>query len=143
MAVLLPAGNATSAAPTGNRDALGIDRGARNYSDQVNATLALSDWNRYKTQYQPLEDLLFSMYEDPNGRQNAMEDAQEQAQMGLKNSGESFERQARGLGLQLTEGQRAAYERKQDITGGLTRVGAANTAARNYDDLRRIILGGT
>lgn len=142
MAVLVPAGNATSALTEGDTNALGVSRNDRNFAAKTNATLALADWNRYKTQYQPLEDILLSMSSDPAGRENAMEDAQEQAQVGLDNAGASFERQARGLGLQLTEGQRASYQRKQDITGGLTRVGAANTAARNYDDLRRIILGG-
>lgn len=143
MAALSSLGNALSATPTYvDHGPLGINPNDKNVADKTNAALALADWSRYSQLYQPLEDILMGMVDNPTGRQDAMTTAAQQAGQGLENANDSFERQARGLGLQLTEGQRQAYERKQDITGGLTRVGAANTAARNYDDLRRIILGG-
>ena len=149
MATLTSTGNALSAAPTttyaeqtGNT-LLGVRGGDDNYGDKVGAALALKDWDKYKALYMPLEDQLLAMVNDPNGRQNAMGAAAQGVGQNMDNANEAFERQARGLGLQLTPGQKAAYERRNDITAGLSRVGAANMAGRNYDALRRIILGGS
>lgn len=153
MATLTSVGNALSADPaaapgtqyaprTGNA-LLGIKGGGDNYGDRVGAALALADWDKYKALYMPLEDQLLAMVNDPNGRQNAMTTAAQGVVQNMDNANEAFQRQARGLGLELTSGQKAAYERRQDITSGLSRVGAANMAGRNYDALRRIILGGS
>ncbi len=153
MATLTSTGNALSADPqassgtvyapkTGNT-LLGVKGGDSNYGDKVGAALALADWDKYKALYMPLEDQLLAMVNDPNGRQNAMNTAAQGVGQNMDNANEAFERQARGLGLELTAGQKAAYERRQDITAGLSRVGAANMAGRNHDALRRIILGGS
>lgn len=143
MATLAPLGNATSAqpAPTGDQ-LLGVKRSSSSYGDDVNAALSLAEWDRYKAYYQPLEDILFGMADDPNGRQNAMNTAAQMSTNRFDEAGDAFQRQARGLGLQLTEGQQQSYDRRQDVSAGLSRVGAANTAGRNYDALRRMILGG-
>lgn len=147
MSSLSSTGNALSASPTPDQrmgdKLLGVKSGGSDYGDRVSAALALADWDRYKSMYQPLEDLLIGMVQDPNGRQNAMNTGAQAVGRNMDNAAESFERQTRGLGLELTPGQQASYERRQDITAGLTRVGAANTSARNYDQLRRIILGGS
>lgn len=142
MATLSPIGNATSAQPLTGDQLLGVQRRSPTYGDDVNAALSLAEWDRYKAYYQPLEDILFGMADDPNGRQNAMNTAAQLAGTRTDEAQDAFERQARGLGLQLTEGQRQSYERRQDISSGLSRVGAANMAGRNYDALRRVILGG-
>lgn len=143
MSSLAPLGNATSAqpAPTGDQ-LLGVKRGSSSYGDDVNAALSLAQWDRYKAYYQPLEDELFGMLEDENGRQDAMSTAAQMSTNRFDEAGDAFQRQARGLGLQLTEGQQQSFDRRQDISAGLTRVGASNMAGRNYDALRRIILGG-
>jgi hypothetical protein len=152
MATLMSTGNALSAAPatssttyapqTGNT-LLGVKPGDSNYGDKVGAALALADWDKYKALYMPLEDQLLAMVNDPNGRQNAMATAAQGVGQNMDNANDAFERQARGLGLELTAGQKASYERRNDITAGLSRVGAANMAGRNHDALRRIILGGS
>lgn len=121
---------------------LGVDPNSKTYGSDVNAAIALRDWDKYKSLYQPLEDILLQKAQDPNGRQNAITTAAQQVGQSADNADEAFRRQARGLGLQLTPDQEQTYKRKQDISAGLTRVGAANTAARNYDELRRVILGG-
>ncbi len=141
MATLTALGNATSAQPTGDQ-LLGVNPRSKTYGDDVSAALSLADWDKYKSLYQPLEDMLIGQISDPQGRQRAMDTAAQGVGQSADNAQEAFGRQARGLGLQLKPDQQATYERKSDISAGLSRVGAANTAARNYDQLRRIILGG-
>lgn len=145
MASLTSLGNPTSAEPSPGysvTNPFGLDPNSSSYGNDTNAALSLHQWGRSQALYQPLEDILFGMAESSTGRSDAMNTARQMASRSLGRSEDAFERQSRGLGLTLTSQQQQAYERRSDVTAGLTRVGAANTAASNYDALRRIIFGG-
>lgn len=124
-------------------DYFGLNPNSRTYGSQVQATIARRDWERYKTNYRPIEDRLFSLISDPDARSEQMSEASGIADRAYAPAMESFERRARGLGLTLNEEQRASFGRQLDTSKALATVGAANRAGRGYDDLRRGVLGGS
>lgn len=105
------------------------------------AMVSREQWDRYKSNYYPLEQMLADYVNDPNGRENAMSGASSLAQGSFEGAKSTWEQQAEGLGLDITPEQEKSYDRNLNIEQGKARVGAANNAGVAYDQIRRQIMG--
>jgi uncharacterized protein YcfJ len=105
------------------------------------AMVSREQWDRYKSNYYPLEQMLADYVNDPNGRQNAMQGASSLAEGSFEGAKKTWEQQAEGLGLDITPDQERSYDRHLNLEEGKARVGAANNAGVQFDAIRRVIQG--
>jgi hypothetical protein len=103
--------------------------------------IARSDWERYKQMYQPLEDYLASLVDNPGYNQKMIGmnmrafDASQVASVGAQ------QRMFQSYGLSLSPQQQQAFDRKADIQKGLGEVETYNRSSRDLQDMQYAILG--
>ncbi len=124
----------------GYRDETGYHSGDNEASDTW-TRIARADWDRYKEMYQPVEDYLVGMVNNPAMKHNMEVKNLGQFDKNIASSEAGYQRGLQGYGLQLSPEQKASHERQYNVTKGLGEVESVNRTRRGMQDLENTILG--
>lgn len=109
-------------------DFMGLNPNSKNFAQDAFAAITRQQWDDYLTQYVPMENRLIEYAMDETAPQDASYLAGRDVGAAFDRQRESTERRLSGMGLQLTDEERAAMEKQSGLSESLATVGAMNNA---------------
>lgn len=125
-----------------NVNSFGIDRGSRTFAQDTQAALVRSNWDQTRGLLTPLIGRMQYDYFNPEGRQEAVQEASQAADRGFTQARDQFARDARSTGISLAPDQQAEIGKRFDYAQGTAKVDAMNRAGRSFDDRKNMIALG-
>lgn len=125
----------------GMENSFGLNTNDPNYYKETQAALTRANWERYKERFQPLEDYLFGMVNNPQYQQQQVAQNLGSFNQSFENAQGTFDRNLGRYGLTLNGMEQQAYDRNMNLTQGLGQVEAVNRTNRYLRDQEFGIVG--
>ena len=106
------------------------------------AALLRADYEDWAARYQPLEQELLGLYNNPGALASAQSQAVSSFDQNFDTAAGAYDRRLAGYGIQLTPEQQQARDRSLEFNKGLGEVDAMNRTARAIDDRDQLIATG-